>query len=345
MKKYMHFRLNTPPLSFLVDRKALVLSIVLVVLVLATVILSTGLGAMYIAPLDVVKALFGVGDPGAQLVVLNLRLPRILVALLVGIALGVAGAIMQSLIRNPLASPDIVGITGGASVAAVAFITLFEGVSVHFIPFAAFVGAALVTLLIYVLAWKNGVTPLRLVLVGVGIGSAMTALTTLLIVAAPIQLTSKAMIWLAGTVYGSSWQNVLTILPWVLVFVPLAIVFARSINVQQLGDEVATGVGNPVHKHRFLLLMFTVALAGSAVAVGGAIGFVGLLAPHIARKLVGSALGALIPTAGLFGGLIVLLADLIGRLAFEPLDVPVGIFTAAIGAPFFIFLLYKHRNQ
>ncbi|ASS76463.1 iron ABC transporter permease [Tumebacillus algifaecis] len=345
MKKYMTFRTSKLPISFLIDRKALLLTLVLALLLFVAVVVSTGLGTMFIAPLDVLSVLFGGGSPGDQLVVLNLRLPRILVALLVGIGLGVSGAIMQSLIRNPLASPDIIGITGGASVAAVAFFTMVEGVSIHYVPFAAIVGAAIVTLLIYVLAWKNGVTPLRLVLVGVGIGAAMSALTTLLIVTAPIQLTARSMIWLSGTVYGSSWQNVWTLLPWTLVFVPLSIIFARSINAQQLGDEVATGIGNPVHRHRFLLLMFCVALAGSAVAVGGAIGFVGLLAPHIARKLVGSALGALIPAAALCGGLLVVLADLIGRMAFAPLDVPAGIFTAAIGAPFFIFLLYKHRNR
>lgn len=345
MKNYLTYRSRKLPLSFLIDKKALWLTLFLLLLTFAVVVISTGLGSMFIHPLDVLSVLFGGGSEINQVVVLNLRLPRIIVALLVGIALGVAGSIMQSLMRNPLASPDIVGVTGGASAAAVAFLTLFEGISIHYLPFAAFVGAAVVTLLIYLLAWKKGVTPLRLVLVGVGIGAAMQALTTLLIVTSPIHLTSKAMIWLSGTVYGSNWNNVLTLLPWVVVFIPLTFIFARSINAQQLGDEVATSIGDPVHRHRFLLMLFCVALAGSAVAVGGAIGFVGLLAPHIARKLVGPSLGALIPTSAVIGGLIVLLADLIGRLAFDPLDVPVGIFTAAIGAPFFIFLLYKHRNH
>lgn len=345
MSRYLTLRSAKWPVSLLLDRRALLLMLLLAVGTFAAVVVSIGVGTMFIHPLDVIKALFGAGTDQHALVINMFRLPRILVALLVGIGLAVSGAILQSVIRNPLASPDVIGITGGASAAAVLFIVFFEQVSIHWLPLAAMIGAAVITALIYVLAYKNGITPLRLVLVGVGIGAAMQGLTTMLVVIAPIHLTSKAVIWMTGSVYGSNWQNVLTLLPWIVVFVPLALLFARSINAQQLGEEVATGVGNPVQRHRLILLFICVALAGAAVAIGGAIGFVGLLAPHIARKLVGPVPEVLLPVSALVGGLTVVLADLIARTAFAPLEVPVGIFTAAIGAPFFIYLLYRSRNQ
>lgn len=343
MKKYGTLRSNR--YSFLVDRKVVWVTLMLALATLAVAILSTGLGEMKISPLEVVKTFFGVGDPANSLVVLTFRLPRIVLAVLVGMALAVSGAILQGIIRNPLASPDVIGITGGASVAAVTFITYLSTLSIHWLPLFAFLGAMVITVLLYAMAWKNGVAPLRLVLVGVGIGASMSAFTTLLLVTSPLFLTSKAITWLTGSIYGATWTNVFTLLPWVLVLLPTTFVLARYVNVQQLGDDVATSVGGRVQVQRIILLALCAALAGAAVAVGGAIGFVGLLAPHIARQLVGPSFGGLLPVAALVGALIVLLADLIGRIAFAPLDLPVGIFTAGIGAPFFIYLLYRNRNQ
>ncbi|MGB8953947.1 MAG: iron ABC transporter permease [Tumebacillaceae bacterium] len=343
MNKHQAFRLGR--LSFLLDRRSALIFLILLALTFVTVLVSAGMGQMQIHPLNVLNVLIGQGTPQDALIVTSFRLPRIVAGLLVGMSLAVSGAILQSIIRNPLASPDVIGITGGASVAAVVFITMFETASIQWLPFAALVGAAAITLLIYALAYKSGVTPMRLVLVGVGINAAATAVTTLLIVMSPIYLTQKAFVWLTGSVYGSTWGSVQTMLPWVVLFIPLAIGLSRNINIQQLGDDLATGVGHPVQRQRFLLLLICVALAGVAVAIGGAIGFVGLLAPHIARKLVGPLSGSLLPASALVGGLLVILADLLARMAMPPLDLPVGIFTAAIGAPFFIYLLYKNRNK
>lgn len=344
MKKYIAYRSHRWPVSFLVDRRSLVATVLLAMLTFFVVVVSTGIGEMQIAPVDVLNSFFGAGEPTHAVIIKTFRLPRILVALLVGAALGVAGAIMQGIIRNPLASPDMIGVTGGASVAAVAFITYVPNASIHWLPVAAFVGAGVITLLIYWLSWKDGVTPLRLVLIGVGLGAGLSALTNLMIVVSPIYLTSKAVIWMTGSVYGSNWTNVFTLLPWLLILLPLAFIMARDVNVQQLGDDIAHSVGSRVEKHRFLLLLISVGLAGSGVAIGGAIGFVGLLAPHIARLLVGPAFGALLPVTACIGGLMVLVADLVARTAFSPLDLPVGIFTSAVGAPFFIYLLYKQRK-
>ncbi|MFC4601385.1 FecCD family ABC transporter permease [Cohnella hongkongensis] len=328
--------------------RAMTLSRLLALAVAAVLVffIGIGLGNQNTGFPEVVRTMFGYGMPEQALVLNTLRLPRALVAVLAGAALSVAGAILQGIIRNPMASPDIIGITGGASFAAVAFITYLGGtVSIKWLPAAAFLGAAAISIVIYALAWSRGVSPTRLVLIGVGISAITGSLTMLMIVLSPVKAAGQAYVWMTGSVYGSSWGDVYSVLPWVLVLIPLAFYLYRHLNVQELGDEVATGLGSPVQAHRFMLLMISVALAGAAVAVAGAVGFVGLIAPHIARKLVGPSFGGLVPAAALIGSLMVLVADTIGRTAFLPLDIPVGVFTAAVGAPYFIYLLYRSRHS
>jgi len=346
MKNLSHMRFNKVPVSFLIQKKSLLLTIVLTVTSIVAFLLSAALGDMRIHPLDVINAMFGNGTEEHLLVVQTLRLPRIIAAFLVGAALAVAGAILQGIIRNPLASPDIIGITGGASVAAVAFISYLSGtVSIVWLPVAAILGAGITSIVIYLLAWKNGVTAIRLVLIGIGINFLLASITKVMLVTNPIYTSSQAYVWLTGTVYGTDWSIVWMMLPWVAVFIPISFIFARNVNVLQLGDDIAAGAGSAVQRQRFTLLMISVALAGAAVSVGGAISFVGLIAPHITRRLVGPSFGSVLPVSALIGGLIVLLADTVARTAFLPYDIPVGVFTAGVGAPFFIYLLYRNRNS
>ncbi|MCM3765843.1 iron ABC transporter permease [Neobacillus niacini] len=350
MSKYKNFRLLGGKFSVLVDRKASFIFIILVLIAFVVFTISTGSGEMKINPLTVVKVLFGAGPEMETLVITSFRLPRIIVALIVGMSLAVAGGILQGMIRNPLASPDVLGITGGAAAAVVGFLAIFSDknhsltVSIAWLPLAAFIGAGVVAFLVYFLAWKNGVSPIRLVLIGIGISTLMQALTTFLMVSGPIYQASQANIWITGTVYGSNWQNVAILVPWAVIFLIIALIAARILNIQELGDDVATGLGEKVQKHRFILLMISTALIGGSVAFAGGIGFVGLMAPHMARRLVGSSFGALLPTSAMLGGILVMLADLIGRTMFSPLEVPAGVFTAGIGAPYFIYLLFKTRN-
>lgn len=345
MKNYRSIRNRSGTISFLLEKKAVMIFLVLVCLSLLLFIMGLSVGSTFISPIAIVQQLLGIGNSEHTFVIETLRLPRMILSLLVGMALGVSGLILQGIIRNPLASPDIIGITGGASVAAVFFITYFSEVSLKWLPLIAIIGAGIVSLIIYLLAWKNGVTPIRLVLIGIGVQAAMGSLVTMMIVLSPTYSTSEAYIWLTGSVYGANWENVYSMLPWVLIFVPLALLFSRAVNVQELGDQVALGVGSRVQLHRFALLFVSVALAGSAVAFAGGIGFVGLIAPHIARKLVGRSFGSLVPVSALIGGLIVVLADVVARTAFLPLDLPAGVFVSGIGAPFFIYLLYRNRHQ
>jgi iron complex transport system permease protein len=325
-------------------RTAAVVLILLAVTAVAFIV-SAGIGTMRISPVDVLKVLFGSGQELHATVITQFRLPRMVVGLLVGASLAVAGAILQSMIRNPLASPDIIGITNGASLAAVTFIAMTAGkYGIRWLPLWAIVGGALAAFLIYGLAWKRGVTPLRLVLVGIGLSSALSALTSVMLIASPLVIANQALTWLTGSVYGASWSSVRILLPWTIAGLAAAFILARQVNVQELGDEVAAGLGTRIQHNRFLLLALCVALAGSAVAMAGGIAFIGLMAPHLARKLVGPAFGGVLPASALIGGVLVLLADLAGRTVFAPNEVPAGVFTAAIGAPFFLYLLHKRRT-
>lgn len=351
MSQYTSFRVLKGKISFLIDKKALVVFSSLLILAFSVFVASTALGELAIHPLSVLKVFIGGGNDMERLVIQSFRLPRIIVALMVGISLAIAGGLLQGMIRNPLASPDILGITGGASVAVVGFLAYFSNddniltVSVEWLPVSAFVGAATVSFLVYFLSWKNGVSPVRLVLIGIGISALMQALTTLMMIMGPIYRASQANIWITGTVHGSTWGNVAVLVPWTLILISIAFMLARNVNVQELGEEIATGVGGRVQRQRFVLLLVSTGLVASSVAFAGGIGFVGLMAPHMARRLVGSAFGALLPVSALIGGILVMLADLIGRTMFSPLEVPAGVFTAGIGAPYFIYLLFKTRNS
>lgn len=339
-------RTERPVMSFQIDVRAVAVTIALGFVALAGMVANVGYGEYPIAPLDVVRTVLGVrvGDGNYDFVVNTLRLPRALVAVLVGAALAISGAILQGLTRNPLAAPDIVGVEAGAGLAAVTLIVVLPSVPAALIPPAAFGGALVVAALLYVLAWKGHSSPIRLILIGIGLGAVASALTTIMIVFGDIYQVSKALIWLTGSVYGRSWEQIWPLLPWLIVFVPLTFLYSRHLNTLNLGDEVAKGLGARVDLLRGVLLLTSVALAASAVATAGAIGFVGLMAPHIARMLVGPSHGGLLPVCAMTGGALVVLADLLGRALFAPLEIPCGIVTSAVGAPFFLYLLYRSRD-
>lgn len=351
MKKYKSLRYLNGRVSFLLNYQSMFIFITLLVLTSAVFIISIGLGELKISPFRVLQVIFGGGSDRDRLVIQTFRMPRSIIALLVGMGLAVAGGILQGIIRNPLASPDIIGITGGAAVAVVCFLAIFSDashsltVSIKWMPVAAFIGATLTAYLVYFLSWKKGVSPIRLVLIGIGIATLMKSLTTLMITLGPIYHATQVNIWITGSVSTATWDNVTILAPWIVLFILLAIVYARNINIQELGDDIATGLGGSIQRQRFTLLTISTALIGGSVAFSGGISFVGLMAPHMARRLVGSSYGALLPVSALLGGILVMLADLFGRTFFSPLEIPAGVFTASIGAPYFIYLLVKSRKK
>lgn len=347
MRGKLVFRSRRPGLSYRIDLRVVAILAALGLVTLAAMVLNVGHGEYPIPPLDVTRTVLGIetGDAQYDFIVNTLRLPRVLVAFLVGVGLAVSGTILQGLTRNPLAAPDIVGVTAGAGLAAVSLIIVFPSVSTAFLPPAAFGGAFVVAVLLYALAWKGQSSPLRLILIGIGLAAIAQALTTVMIVFGDINDVSRALIWLTGSVYGRTWEHIWPLLPWLALFLPLTFFASRHLNALNLGDEIAHGLGTRVELQRGLLLLCSVALAAAAVATAGTVGFVGLMAPHIARRMAGPSHGGLLPTAAMTGGALVVVADLVGRTAFAPVEIPCGIITSAIGAPFFLYLLYRSRNK
>ena len=307
---------------------------------LLALVVSVALGEYAIAPFDVLAALAGAGDDATSFIVVDLRLPRALTGLLAGAALGVAGAIFQNVTRNPLVSPDVVGVAAGASLAGVTLI-VFGSASAP-VSLAALGGALATGALLYALSWHGGVQGARIVLVGIGVSAFMYAGVSYVFAKGRIFEVSQAYVWLVGSLNGRGWAQVWPLAAGVAVLGPALFVLARQVDVLGLGDEVARGLGLRVERARLLLLGAAVVLTGLAVAAAGPVGFVAFLAPHIGRVLSrsSSAQGLLLVAAGC-GAVLVLVSDLVGRLLFAPTEIPVGLITSILAAPYFLWLLRR----
>ena len=319
--------------------RSLMVIVVLAVIVFVTFCVSLSLGDFKIPVIDVVKTLFGGGDRATEFIVNRLRLPRALTGLMVGAALGMSGAIFQSIARNPLASPDIIGVTYGASAFAVfAIVTLgLTGVAVSGF---AIVGAVLTAFIMYVLAWRHGVSSYRLILIGIGIGAVATSITSYLLTKARVEIAQQALIWLTGSLNGRDWSNVRSLAITLVVLAPLTTFLVHRLRILQLGDETAYGLGLRVESSRLGLIVIAVLLAAVATAAAGPIGFVAFVAAPIARRLTRSPGPAMISSA-LLGALVVALSDLIAQHAFGDTQLPVGVVTGVVGAPYLMFLLAR----
>ncbi|WP_077212141.1 FecCD family ABC transporter permease [Bacillus dakarensis] len=279
-------------------------------------------------------------------VLFSIRLPRMIITLLAGMALALSGAILQGITRNDLADPGIIGINAGAGVGVAAFFLFFPieaGSFVYLLPVVAFAGAILTAAIIYVLSYNKslGLHPVRMILVGVGFSMALSGVMIVLISSAEREKVDFIAKWLAGNIWGTDWPFIWALLPWLLVLVPLTFYRANILNLLSLTDPVVIGVGVSKEKERMLFLMIAVALAAAAVSVSGGISFIGLMAPHIAKTLVGARNQVFIPVAILLGGWLLLIADTIGRNLIQPDGIPAGIMVSFIGAPYFVYLLLK----
>ena len=274
-----------------------------------------------------------------QQILMNIRLPRTIVAALVGMNLAMAGAILQAVMKNPLADPHIIGISSGAGLSGILIIVLFPALEYLITP-VAFFGAMLAAVCIYLLAWKNGIRPLRIILAGVAVSAFLGAgISAILILYS--DRVHGALMWMVGGLSARSWPHVEIILPYAILGFILAMIGSRHLNILQLGDDIARGLGVNVELTRILLTAIGALLAASAVSVAGLLGFVGLIVPHTARLLVGSDYRFLIPSSALLGIAVVTYSDTFARVGFAPMELPVGIFMAVLGAPFFLFLLRK----
>lgn len=306
--------------------------------------LSISIGDFPVDLSRVVATLFGQGERVDEFVIMDLRLPRALAGLVVGIALGVSGAITQSVARNPLASPDVLGITSGASAVAVFLVTVSGGTAAAVtgsvgLPAAALAGGLGTGLLVYFLAWRRGIDGFRLVLIGISVTAVMQAITTWLLVSADIRDVARAQAWLVGSLDNRSWDEVWTALWGTLALMVVVAAVAFQFKPMHLGDDVVAGLGVRFNRVRAVLLLCAVLLAAMAVGAAGPVPFVALVAPQVAMRLARCPTPPLV-ASGLVGALLLIGADLTARTAL-PISLPVGVVTAAIGGPFLVYLLVR----
>lgn len=288
---------------------------------------------------EALAATVGLGDGGSSFIVQQLRFPRVVVAIAAGACLGASGALMQGLLRNPLASPDIIGVTGGASLTAV--LAISAGLPPLVLPFAAVIGAASAAGVLYAFCRRTGASSVRLVLIGIGVHAVTNAAVTLVVARIDPRRLGAAEVWLSGSLHARNTAHVSVVLVGAAVALPLAYALLRSLATLELGDEIATGAGVPVRRTRTLLLVSSALLAGVAVAVAGPLGFVALGAPHIARRLVGPTSPVTLTTSMLTGAVLVLAADALGQRLLDHAALPAGVVTAALGAPYLLWLLHR----
>ncbi len=312
-------------------------------------IFALGIGPAWLSPVEVVRSLFGGGKEVSRTIVLDIRLPRIVLAALVGCALGVSGAAMQGLFRNPMADPYIVGISPGAALGAVLATVLglsasFAGLSA--VPLAAFAGGLGAALAVVLLARRGGRFPVTdLLLVGLAVGAFAGALYSFFILTLDDGRIASVLFWLLGSFAPSDWGHVLAVLPYLLFAVTGLMFMARDLDVFSLGEEEAGYLGLRVERLKMLCVAFAALAASAAVSVSGVIGFVGLIVPHVARLLVGPRHILLLPVSGLWGAAFLTLADAAARSIMSSSEIPVGIVTALCGAPFFLYLLRRSRKH
>ncbi|MFE3829777.1 FecCD family ABC transporter permease [Streptomyces sp. NPDC059092] len=307
--------------------------------VLAALCVSLAVGDLFVPLDEVVATLAGGGDGGARFVILELRLPRALIGLLVGAAFGLSGAVFQTLLRNPLASPDVIGISSGAGVAGVLASVAF-GASGYALSASALAGALVTAAAIYALAWRGGVAGYRLILVGIGIGAALSSMISHLLTSSNLSEAQNALAWLTGSLNGRSWDQLRPLVVALALLVPPTFLAARPLRTLQLGDETAVGLGTRVERARLALVLCAVALAGVATAAAGPVAFVAFVSAPIARRLVPRRGAALLPAA-LTGALIVLVADFAAQHLLGSTQFPVGVVTGVIGAPYLLWLLAR----
>lgn len=329
-------------ISLRLDVRAVTVVVVLLLAAFAASVVLIGTGDFPISAGDVVKTLAGNGNAGQEFIVNELRLPRVLVGLLVGASLGLGGALFQAVTRNPLGSPDVLGLGQGATAGALVMIVLFSGSAAQ-VTMGALVGGLATGLAIYLLAWKRGVHGYRLVLVGIGVSAIVTAINGYLLTVSDIVDAARAVVWMTGSLNGRDWDQVWPLLGLCAVLVPLVLANARGLRMMEMGDDVSNALGVRVERIRALLMVAAVLLTATATAAAGPVSFVALTAPQLARRLTRSPGPNLLPSLCM-GATLLVTADWASQRAFGADQLPVGVVTGVLGGVYLLWLLVTERK-
>ncbi|MFC4612962.1 FecCD family ABC transporter permease [Streptomyces maoxianensis] len=329
-------------LSVRVDPRAAAVVLLLAAAVLAAGVVLIGSGDFPISPGEVIATLLGNGAPAQEFIVKDLRLPRVLVGMLVGASLALSGAIFQSISRNPLGSPDVIGFGQGATAGALSAIVLFDGGAVA-VAGGAVVGGVVTGVAVYLLAWKRGVHGYRLVLVGIGVAAMLTAANHYLLTRASLVDAGRATLWMTGSLDGRDWAQVWPLLGMCAVLVPLVLMYGRPLRMLEMGDDAAYALGVPVERTRMVLMGSGVVLVAVATAAAGPIAFVALSAPQLARRVTRSP-GPNLAAAAVMGAALLLMADWVATTAFGERQLPVGVVTGVLGGCYLLWLLVTERK-
>ncbi|QIB49205.1 iron chelate uptake ABC transporter family permease subunit [Streptomyces aureoverticillatus] len=324
------------------DVRATVVVAALLVAALTASVLLIGTGDFPIPAADVIRTLLGDGDPGQEFIINDLRLPRVVVGLLVGASLGLGGALFQSIARNPLGSPDVLGIGQGSTAGALLMIVIFQG-SANEVAGGALVGGLFTGVAMYLLAWKQGVHGYRLVLVGIGVNAFAVAMNGYLLTKADLVDAARAVVWMTGSLNGRDWEQVWPLLTLCAVLLPLVIAYARPLRMLEMGDDTAYALGVPVERTRIVLMGAAVLLTAAATAAAGPVSFVALTAPQLARRLTRSPGPNLLP-AMCMGATLLIVADWLSQRAFGADQLPVGVVTGVLGGVYLVWLLATERK-
>lgn len=324
------------------SNKLKVLIILMSLVLLGVLIIVTiGVGSVSISVKEIIDTFLGNGNEINESIIMDMRLPRIIIAVFVGAGLSISGALLQSIMNNPLADPGITGVSSGASLLAITVMLYFP--KLHgVLPLMAFLGAIVACMMVFILSWDKGLNPMRVILSGVAVNAVFVGATSLLSILNSDKIQG-ILLWINGSIAYKGWTEVKYLVPYSVIGIILALLCAKGANLLALGDDVATNLGVNVTKTRFLVALVAVFLAGVSTSVVGIIGFIGLIVPHICRLILGYDYKYLIPMSAIMGGILLLLADTLARFVARPVELPVGILMAMLGGPFFLFLLRRRK--
>ncbi|MGJ0145819.1 FecCD family ABC transporter permease [Staphylococcus haemolyticus] len=309
---------------------------VVIICLIVSIFISLCVGSTMYSPLKAIHGILKFDD----FILNEYRIPRTLLGLVVGSSLAISGAVIQGVVRNPLASPDVIGITKGASLSAIIVIMLFPSAPLLVLPIGSFIGALFISLILSFLISKYNIKGSTLALIGLAIGAICTAVVQFLLIRNPMD-ANNALVWLTGSLYGHTIENFYSVIPWFVITLPLVLCLSYQLDILNLGEHIATALGARVQRLKMILLILSVMLAGASISVVGGISFLGLIAPHIARSIVGLRYFHVVIMSGCIGSILILFSDGLARGIHPPLDIPVGVIIAIIGVPYFLFLLRR----